>query len=79
MGLGVALLATPHALPQLQSGALVRLLPSWYADVGPLSLYFSGHKLLPAKTRAFVDFVVEGRRLSAGRAGAPAVCARAPR
>jgi len=37
----------------------VRLLPEWHADVGPLSLYFAGHRLLPAKTRVFVDFVVE--------------------
>jgi len=59
MGLGIAFVATPHALPHLESGALVRLLPDWYADVGPISIYFAGQKLLPAKTRAFVDFVVE--------------------
>ena len=34
-------------------------LPRWYADGGPISLYFAGGRLLPAKTRAFVDFVVE--------------------
>jgi hypothetical protein len=27
--------------------------------MGTLSLYFAAQKLLPAKTRAFVDFVVE--------------------
>jgi DNA-binding transcriptional LysR family regulator len=59
MGLGVALLAMPDVLPHLKSGALVRLLPRWYADVGPISLYFAGQRLLPAKTRAFVDFIVE--------------------
>lgn len=58
-GLGVALLAVPHALPHLESGALVRWLPRWYVDVGPISLYFSAQKLLPAKTRVFVDFLVE--------------------
>jgi DNA-binding transcriptional LysR family regulator len=36
----------------------VRVLPDWYVDAGPLSLYFSAQKLLPAKTRAFVDFIV---------------------
>jgi DNA-binding transcriptional LysR family regulator len=46
-------------LPHLESRALVRLLPGWYADAGPISLYFAGRKLLPAKTRAFVDFIVE--------------------
>ena len=35
------------------------LLPGWAADMGPLSLYYPSKKLLPAKTRVFVDFVVE--------------------
>jgi DNA-binding transcriptional LysR family regulator len=48
----------PHALPLLKTGALVRLLPQWYRDAGAVSLYFSAQKLLPAKTRAFVDFLV---------------------
>ncbi|MGH8769357.1 MAG: hypothetical protein ACREVT_14425 [Burkholderiales bacterium] len=41
--------------------ALVRacVLPDWHADAGPISLCCAGQKLLPAKTRAFVDFVVE--------------------
>ncbi|WP_077002706.1 LysR family transcriptional regulator [Variovorax sp. KK3] len=59
MGLGIALVPMPFALPSLQSGALVRVLPGWYADAGPLSLYYASKKLLPAKTRVFVDFVVE--------------------
>nr|WP_315231965.1 LysR substrate-binding domain-containing protein [uncultured Albidiferax sp.] len=59
LGLGVGLVSVPHALPYLQSGALVRLLPDWYCDVGPISLYFASQKLLPAKTRAFVDFVTQ--------------------
>jgi DNA-binding transcriptional LysR family regulator len=58
-GAGVALLSMPHALPHLESGALVRWLPRWHVDVGPISLYFSAQKLLPGKTRAFVDFLVE--------------------
>jgi len=59
MGLGVALVAVPHALPYLERGTLVRLLPDWYADAGAISLYFAGQRLLPGKTRAFIDFVVE--------------------
>jgi DNA-binding transcriptional LysR family regulator len=59
LGLGAALLPTPHAMKYLQDGSLVRLLPKWYSDVGPLSIYFASSKLLPAKTRAFVDFIVE--------------------
>ncbi len=59
LGLGVALVPMPFAFASLQSGELVRLLPGWYADAGPLSLYYPSRRLLPAKTRVFVDFVVE--------------------
>jgi DNA-binding transcriptional LysR family regulator len=62
LGLGVGLVAVRHAAPHLESGALERLLPDWHVDIGPLSLYFSSQKLLPAKTRAFVDFVTEAFR-----------------
>jgi DNA-binding transcriptional LysR family regulator len=62
MGIGVGLVSVPHAAPHLVSGALERLLPEWHVDVGRLSLYFTGQKLLPAKTRAFVDFVMEAFR-----------------
>ena len=58
MGLGVAFAPMPHVLAHLKSGALIRLLPDWHADVGSIQLYFAGTRLLPAKTRAFVDFVV---------------------
>jgi len=57
-GLGIAVTSLPNALPYLKSNRLVRVLPDWYADAGTLSLYFSAQKLLPAKTRAFVDFIV---------------------
>lgn len=59
LGLGVTLIAVPDALPYLESGALVRLVPQWYADAGPVSIYYASRTLLPAKTRVFVDFVVE--------------------
>ncbi|WP_050478301.1 LysR family transcriptional regulator [Herbaspirillum rhizosphaerae] len=62
LGMGIGLVGVLHALPHLQSGALVRVLPDWHADVGPISLYFASQKLLPGKTRAFVDFVTEAFR-----------------
>lgn len=62
LGLGVTLIAVPHALPHLESGALVRLVPQWYSDAGPISIYYATRTLLPAKTRLFVDFVVEAFR-----------------
>jgi DNA-binding transcriptional LysR family regulator len=62
LGLGVTLLIVPDALPHLDRGELVRLLPNWYADAGAISLYYADRTLLPAKTRAFVDFVTEAFR-----------------
>ncbi|RDL50979.1 HTH-type transcriptional regulator DmlR [Ensifer sp. M14] len=59
LGLGVTLIAVPDVLGHLESGALVRLAPKWYADAGPISIYYGSRTLLPAKTRAFVDFVAE--------------------
>lgn len=59
LGLGVALLAVPDVLAELESGALVRLLPRWYADAGAISLYYATRRMLPAKTRAFVDHVAD--------------------
>lgn len=58
-GLGIAHVPMPHALRHLQSGALVRVLPEWYTEAGVISLYFAAKKLMPAKTRVFVDFIVD--------------------
>lgn len=71
-GLGIALVSMPMAVPFLDSGAVVRVLPEWYVDGGNISIYYAEHKLLPGKTRAFVDFIIEqfaeqrlGQRFSA--------------
>jgi DNA-binding transcriptional LysR family regulator len=58
LGLGVSLIALFDALPELERGDLIRLLPDWYADAGAISLYYTSRTLLSAKTRVFVDFVV---------------------
>ncbi|MDI9855386.1 LysR family transcriptional regulator [Comamonas sp. 17RB] len=58
-GMGIALLPLPHALPLLESGALVRVLPNWYAESRPLSIYYTSRKLVPAKVRVFVDYIVQ--------------------
>lgn len=74
MGVGVAVLAMSDVLQDLRNGTLVRLLPDWYIDAGMISLYYPSRAQLPAKTRAFVDFVVAAferdalaRTLSAAR------------
>jgi DNA-binding transcriptional LysR family regulator len=63
-GMGIAMLPLPHALPLLDSGQLVRVLPEWRAETRPLSIYYSSRKLVPAKVRVFVDYVVEQFRTS---------------
>ena len=59
LGVGVALVPKADAQPHIEEGRLVRLVPNWYADAGPISVYFASRSLLPAKTRVFVDFVVK--------------------
>lgn len=59
LGMGVALIAVSDVLPHLESGALLRLLPRWYADAGSISLYYAGRAQQPLKTRAFINFLTE--------------------
>ncbi|MBU4611745.1 LysR family transcriptional regulator [Achromobacter sp. GG226] len=59
LNLGVALAAVCDVQPCIASGELVRVLPDWWAEAGVISLYYASRDLLPGKTRAFVDFVVE--------------------
>jgi DNA-binding transcriptional LysR family regulator len=57
--MGIALLPLPHAAPFLASGELVRVLPGWQAQPRPLSIYYSSRRLVLAKVRVYVDFIVE--------------------
>ncbi|HMH67700.1 MAG TPA: LysR family transcriptional regulator [Pinirhizobacter sp.] len=59
MGMGIALLAVQSALPWIERGALRRVLPDWWVEGGNLSIYYSAQKMLPQKTRVFIDHVVE--------------------
>ncbi|MYM94786.1 LysR family transcriptional regulator [Duganella vulcania] len=59
LGLGIALINYSESLAHLEAGTLVRVLPGWHVDGGAVSIYYPAQKLLPAKTRAFVEFVVE--------------------
>lgn len=65
MGLGVAVLALPDVLDDLANGRLVQLLPGWFVDLGDIALYHVHPTLLPRKTRAIIDFIVE--RFRAGQ------------
>lgn len=59
LGSGIAGVPLDIAAPYLARGELVRLLPDWSGRVGTTSIYYAGRRLLPAKTRAFIDFVSE--------------------
>ncbi|OYT99950.1 MAG: LysR family transcriptional regulator [Burkholderiales bacterium PBB1] len=63
-GMGIAMLPLPHALPLLESGALVRVLREWHAESKPLCLYYTSRKLVPAKVRVFVDYMLQEFRAS---------------
>ena len=57
-GLGIALVGLLHALPHLENGGLVRILPDWFVDGGAISIYYTGTRQLPAKTRHFIDYLL---------------------
>lgn len=59
-GLGIAQLPLPLVLPALRSGALQVVLPRHAPDGLQIYLYYPSRKQLPARVRAFVDFIAEG-------------------
>ena len=56
-GAGVAALSQALVAPHLESGALVHLLPDWIFGRFTIYAALPSRKLLPARTRAFLDFV----------------------
>jgi DNA-binding transcriptional LysR family regulator len=62
-GAGIAATANYVALPEIERGALVRLLPDWTVPPVDVSLVTPPGRERSAATRAFVDFV---RREAAG-------------
>jgi len=54
-GAGIAVAAEHFAAEHVQRKALVRVLPDWRPPPVPLSAVFPGRRLMPAKTRVFVD------------------------
>lgn len=55
--------------PQLDSGALVPVLPDWWASFSGPFLYYTGRRHLPAPLRAFVDFVKDAQDLQDAQGG----------
>lgn len=54
-GAGITALDDIYALRHVQSGALVPVLPQWSLPETPLWIVFPGRRLMPARTRAFID------------------------
>ena len=60
-GAGIAASSDIFARPYLDSGALVRVLPEWDLPIVTGWAVFPGRRLMPAKTRAFLDLMQELR------------------
>jgi len=56
---GAGIAATPDlfALADVRDGNLLRVLPDWCLPSDTVSAVFPGRKLMPAKTRAFIDML----------------------
>ncbi len=58
-GIGVAQMLAIAAEPMIAAGQLVNLFPDWADERFPLHAYYPSRRHLPARTRAFLDFVIE--------------------
>ena len=56
-GFGIAQVMSFTAAPLLASGRLVNLFPDWTDERFPLYCYYPSRRQLPAKSRAFIDYV----------------------
>ena len=54
-GAGIAIIHEAFALPRVERGELVQVLPDWTTPPIAASAVFPGRRLMPAHTRAFVD------------------------
>ena len=57
-GAGIAMIHDPFAVPYMERGELVQVLPDWSTPPVIASAVFPGRRLMPAHTRAFVDALV---------------------
>jgi len=60
-GVGIGLLADSMCKEDVRSGRLKRILPDWSADPMPV-FAVTANRVLPAKTRVFLDFLAERLR-----------------
>lgn len=69
-GLGVTAVGYHFALPYLRSGELVRVLPDWRLPATPCWAVFPERRLLPLRTRLFIDAMATELSQCRGEAGA---------
>ncbi|WP_327326894.1 substrate binding domain-containing protein [Ensifer adhaerens] len=58
-GAGIAQLLELYVRDELADGDLIQILPDWSEETFPLHAYYRRSDLMPAKLRAFLDFVRE--------------------
>ena len=74
-GVGIARVKAIGVEHFIRQGALVELLPEWSGESYPLYALYPSRRLLPAKIRAFIDFIMS--RVVQADGAAPAKSARA--
>ena len=57
-GAGIAMIHDPFAVPYLERGELVQVLPDWSTPPVAASAVFPGRRLMPTHARAFVEALV---------------------
>lgn len=72
-GLGIAQIMDLGIGPLLESGALTNLFPQWSDELFPLYIYHPSRHFVPAKVRAFTDFLMDSvkRKQLESRGSAP--------
>ena len=66
-GAGIAAVPDHYAVADVRAGALRRVLPDWDMPTSTAWAVYPGRKLMPAKTRAFVDMLQIALRGCSGR------------
>ncbi|MDP4299380.1 LysR family transcriptional regulator [Leptothrix discophora] len=59
-GLGITALPDLYAAEAVADGRLVRVLPGWQTELATVWAVFPERRLMPARTRAFIDAMVAG-------------------
>jgi DNA-binding transcriptional LysR family regulator len=68
-GLGITLLPDTVAVGDLRSGELRRVLPGWVSTEQSIYAVYPSARFIPAKVRAFVEFVAARLRAAGGERG----------